>query len=145
VIPRSILVPIDFSASSEHALDYACELAAKLGATLHVVHALGATVNQFEAVFTSSMLESMRIGAQARLAKLLAPRRERVEIGKVIIQSNEPRDAILEAAKELGVELIVIGSHGRHGVSRLLLGSIAEGVARRAPCPVLVVHGGTPN
>lgn len=60
--------------------------------------------------------------------------------GPAIVETGEARDGILKAAKEVSADLIVIGSHGRRGVKRLVLGSVAEDIVRRAPCPVLVVR-----
>jgi len=145
VIPKMILVPIDFSPTSEHALDYACVLAAEVGAKIQLVHAIGATVSELDAVISDSMIETLREGAQARLEKLAKTRHELAAIVKVHVVSGEPRDAILEASKRCEADLIVIGSHGRRGLSRMVLGSVAEAVVRRAECPVLVVRGLPPN
>jgi universal stress protein A len=138
--PHNILVPIDFSERTEHALDYACMLAEKLGATVHLVHAIGAALPELSVALTEEMLETLRRDATAGLEKLAEPRRPRVAFGQLLIHPGDPRDAILEAAESLRPDLIVIGSHGRRGVSRALLGSVAEDVVRRAPCPVLVVR-----
>jgi universal stress protein A len=137
--PRDILVPIDFSAGAEHALDYACTLATKLDATVHLVHALGAGLPELSVALTDQMIETMRAASMAELEKL-AEARAPVRFGKVIVQNGEARDAILETAADLHPDLIVIGSHGRRGLSRLVLGSVAEAVVRRAACPVLVVR-----
>lgn len=145
MIPKMILVPIDFSPTSEYALDYACLLAVEVGAKIQLVHAIGATVSELDAVLSDSMIASLREGAQARLEKLAKTKHELAPIVKVNVVSGEPRDAILEASKRCEADLIVIGSHGRRGLSRLVLGSVAEAVVRRAECPVLVVRGLPPN
>lgn len=137
--PHDILVPIDFSAGAENALDYACTLATALDATVHLVNALGAGLPELNAAITDAMIETMRRSAIAELEKLAAARTP-VRFGKVMVQDGEARDAIIETAANLRPDLIVIGSHGRRGVSRLVLGSVAEAVVRRAPCPVLVVR-----
>jgi len=140
--PHDILVPIDFSADAEAALDYACTLAIELDATVHLINALGAGLPELAVALTDHMIETLRAGSMAQLEKLAAARMPAVKIGKVFVQPGEPRDAIIEVATNLPADLIVIGSQGRRGVSRLLLGSVAEGVVRRAPCPVLVVRAG---
>jgi nucleotide-binding universal stress UspA family protein len=61
-----------------------------------------------------------------------------------VVTSNAPADAVAKYAKEARIDLIVIGTHGRSGMSRLLLGSVAERVVRTAPCPVLTVHRDAP-
>ena len=145
MIPRILLVPVDFSATSEYALDYACVLAARLDAKIQLVHALGANVPELDNVFTDSMIETLREGAKVRLEKLAAPRRSIAAIMDPMVLSGEPRDAILDAAVSADADMIVIGSHGRRGMARVMLGSVAEQVARRANCPVLIVHGAPPN
>ena len=57
-----------------------------------------------------------------------------------ILRTGDPRDMILQTAKEIHADLIVIGTHGRRGISRFLLGSVAEAIVRSAPCPVLTVR-----
>lgn len=138
--PHDILVPIDFSPGSEHALDYACSLAGKLDATIHLVNAIGAGLPELNVALTDQMIETLRTGAMAQLEKLAEARKPVVRFGKLIVQFGEARDAILETVASVRPDLIVIGSHGRRGVSRFVLGSVAEEVVRRAPCPVLVVR-----
>jgi nucleotide-binding universal stress UspA family protein len=74
------------------------------------------------------------------LEKLIDKRRHRIPFGPALIKTGDPRDVINEAAKELGADLIVMATHGRRGVSRMLLGSVTELVVRSAPCPVLCVR-----
>jgi len=143
--PHDILVPVDFSAGAECALDYACTLAIKLDATVHLVNALGAGLPELSVALTDRMIETLRAGAMAELEKLASARMPAVRFGKMIVQPGEPRDAIIETATSLRPDLIVIGSHGRRGVSRLVLGSVAEEVVRRAPCPVLIVRSPDPR
>lgn len=138
--PKNILVPIDFSQASERALDYACALGSQLGAKIHLVNALGAALPELNATLSEAMFQSLRDGHQAALAKLADPRRALVEIGEVVVRDGDPRDIILDVAEKLGIDLIVIGTHGRRGISRMVLGSVAEDVSRRSPCPVLLVR-----
>ncbi len=140
MIPTNILVPIDFSACSEHALDYACDLAAKLGARIHVINAIGATLPELSVALTDQMISSLRTSNAAALDKLLGPRRKKVAFGEVSVVDGDARDAILHAARAVRADLIVIGTHGRRGLTRVLLGSVAEDILRRAPCPVLAVR-----
>jgi universal stress protein A len=63
-----------------------------------------------------------------------------VRTAQVVLSSNDPAQAIVDYAVECGADLIVLGTHGRSGVSRMLMGSVAERVVRTAPCPVLTVH-----
>jgi nucleotide-binding universal stress UspA family protein len=140
MIPANILVPIDFSACAEHALDYACDLAAKLGARIHVINAIGATLPELSVALTEQMLASLRHNNAAALDKLIEPRRKKAAFGEITVVDGDARDAILQAARAIRADLIVIGTHGRRGLTRVLLGSVAEDVLRRAPCPVLTVR-----
>ena len=140
MLPANILVPIDFSANAERALDYACDLAAKLGARVHVVNAIGAMLPELSVALTDQMLATIRHNNASVLDKLIGPRRERASFGEVSVVDGDAREAILKAARAVGADLIVMGTHGRRGISRALLGSVAEEVLRRAPCPVLTVR-----
>lgn len=140
MIPTNILVPVDFSPCSERALDYAVALAGKLGARIHVVNAVGATLPELSVALTDQMISSIRHNNALVLDKLIQPRRALAQFGELIVVDDDARDAILKAARALRADLIVIGTHGRRGLSRVLLGSVAEDVLRRAPCPVLAVR-----
>jgi len=140
MIPTNLLVPIDFSPCSEHALDYACAIAAKLGARIHIINAIGTTLPELSVALTDQMISSIRHNAAAALDKLLQPRRAVASFGEVVVVDDDARDAILKAARAVHADLIIIGTHGRRGLSRMLLGSVAEDVLRRAPCPVLAVR-----
>jgi nucleotide-binding universal stress UspA family protein len=140
-LPKTILVPTDFSDSAEEALDYAIALAGKLGATVHLLNvitipALG--VPELGVALTSTMMESTVRSNQGALDKL-ATRRASANLD-TILRTGDARDVIVDVAREIGADLIVMGTHGRRGVRRALLGSIAEGVLRTAPCPVLTIR-----
>jgi len=140
-LPKTILVPTDFSDSAEEALDYAIALAGKLGATVHLLNvitipALG--VPELGVALTSTMMESTVRSNQGALDKL-ATCRASANLD-TILRTGDARDVIVDVAREIGADLIVMGTHGRRGVRRALLGSIAEGVLRTAPCPVLTIR-----
>lgn len=139
MLARHIVVPIDFSPGAEHALGYACELGWELGATVHLVNALGPAgeVPLGERLIEELTREHVR-GLQELMLKY--GRRGQVGFGPAIVEVGDPRDAILAAVARVGGELIVMSTHGRRGLSRLVLGSVAEDVLRRAPCPVLTVR-----
>ena len=136
---RNILVPIDFSAGAEYALDYACMLAGKLDATVHLVNALGAALPELTVSLSESVIATARDANRASLEKLVAARGTS-RFGKRTVASGDPRDAILAAAEDVAADLIVMGTHGRRGIARFVIGSVAENVVRRAPCPVLTVR-----
>jgi len=136
MLPKNILVPTDLSDGAEEALDYACELAQKLDATLHIVHVIGVPalgVPELGVAITSSVVDSLIHDDQAALDKLAAARRGPTKIGEVLLRSGDARDTIDQVAKEVSADLIVMATHGRRGLSRALLGSITEAVIRTAP------------
>lgn len=140
--PRNILVPIDFSESSEHAATAACSLAAKTGATVHLLHAYVIPVESVGLALTVSQqyVEQFVKESKAQLLELAAKLCPGATLGPVLVESGDPRDVVTHIAKELKAELIVMGTHGRRGLSRALIGSVAEGVVRNAHCSVLVVR-----
>lgn len=144
-IPSKILVPIDFSTCSEQALDYAITLADRLGGTVHLVSAIGIPalgVPEVGVGITSTMIDKLVTENQAALDKLAASRNGGKKIiGQVLLRTGDARDVILQAVEELKADLIVMGTHGRRGISRALLGSVAETVVRTSPVPVLTVRG----
>ncbi len=135
---RTILVPLDFSEVSSHALDYAIELAQTLGASLHLVHAL-----HVQALMTpgGDWWEGVR---SAALDGLQAAQEQAEAAGcscKTELSDAYPVDAILGAARANQVDMIVMGTRGYTGLKHVLLGSIAERTLRQAPCPVITLHG----
>ena len=143
MLPKNILVPTDLSPHADAALDYACELAGKLGATVHLLNVIGIPalgVPELGVALTSSMIESLISDNEQALTTLADRKRGVATIGQVLLKTGDARDMIDEAAIELGADLIVMGTHGRRGVSRALLGSVAETVVRTAPCPVLTIR-----
>lgn len=143
-LPRNILVPIDLDDSAEQVVDYAVALAAKLDAKLHVLHVvpwplLGAEV---PITVTETAMDEIMARKKQALEELVAPHSAKLPLGTALRKTGDARTAIVTVAEELRADLIVMGTHGRRGVSRLVLGSVAESVARTAPCPVLLVRSG---
>jgi nucleotide-binding universal stress UspA family protein len=142
--PKHILVPIDFSAFSEQALDYAAMLAHELDATMHLVNAIGIPAMgapEIGLAYTASMIDKVTVENQQALDKLAATHRNGGKVGEVLVRTGDARDVILQAAEEVKADLIVLGTHGRRGISRALLGSVAEMIVRSSPVPVLTVRG----
>jgi nucleotide-binding universal stress UspA family protein len=144
---RRILVPFDGSATSSRGLDEAISMATLTGASLRLIHMLDILdfTSGFEtaAVCTDHVIPFMRRTGQDILQDGKA-RAEKagVRAGTVLLEGMKTRlsDAVAEQARAWGAELIVIGTHGRHGAGRLMLGSDAEQIARTAPVPVLLVR-----
>jgi nucleotide-binding universal stress UspA family protein len=143
---RRILVPTDFSAPSDAALDLARTFAERFGASLHLLHVIeDPYVNVAEAYIAGAppTLAAMLQDAQSRLAQRLTQQDRIVLRATSEISFGSSATTIVDRAFECGTDLIVMGTHGRTGLAHLLIGSIAERVVRTAPCPVLTVRGDT--
>jgi nucleotide-binding universal stress UspA family protein len=143
MLPKNILVPTDLSEGAEEALDYACELARQFGATVHLLHVIGIPtlgVPELGVALTSTMIDTMVRENQVALEELVERKRTSATFGQALLRTGDARDLINQTAREVGADLIVMGTHGRRGVTRALLGSVTETVVRSAPCPVLTVR-----
>jgi nucleotide-binding universal stress UspA family protein len=138
--PRTlILVPLDFEDASKKALDMALELAAPLNADVVALHITRpAVVRPGELPF--SLLERLRDEAHAAAERELEELVTRIANLKTILRTGDPEDEILNAIHDLKPSLIVMGTHGRRGLQRILLGSVAEHVLVRSPVPVMTVR-----
>ena len=143
MLPKNILVPTDMSEGAEAALDFACELAHKLEAKVHLLNVVGIPVlgvPELGIAMTSGVIDSIMVDNEKAMAKLADSKRSKANIGQVIMKTGDARDVINQTATELAIDMIVMSTHGRRGVSRALLGSVTESVVRTAPCPVLTVR-----
>ena len=142
-LPKTILVPTDFGAGSDHALAYAVDLARALGAEIVVMHAYEIPMIGFPdgaLVATPEMATRVSNGAQAGLTKAVEPHASSGVPIRSVLKEGGTWQTINETAQEMGAGMIVMGTHGRHGLPRALLGSVAEKVVRTAHVPVLTVH-----
>jgi universal stress protein A len=142
-----ILAPIDFSPSSRAALQYAIFLAGKHGAELEVLHVaeppgyVGPDALALLPVGSvQPSFDQTKAEVQREVEGLLAKAGDRPKTVAVRVDNGEPSDVILRLAGDGGADLIVMGTHGRTGLSRLLIGSVAEAVLRRSSCPVLTIR-----
>ena len=145
-----ILVPVDFSEPSDAALEYATGLAERLGASLHLLHVFEDplwTTGAMAAEMYVPVPEGLREALLANARTQLAERANKLDAERFHLTTDVymgPIAAgITEFATQKQIDLIVIGTHGRGGMSHLLLGSVAERVVRSAPCPVLTVRTST--
>jgi nucleotide-binding universal stress UspA family protein len=140
-----VLVPTDFSEPSAKAVLYGQALARSFGASLHVLHAVEEPLAQgWDAYGFPGLLperrETVLAEAQARLEEAVPPLARDGQPTELVTRLGEPSREIVRFARERGIDLIVMGTHGRGGMAHLLLGSVAEKVVRTAPCPVLTVR-----
>ncbi len=139
---RTILHPTDFSEYSDYAFRLASSLARDHGARLMVLHVLERPLLTYTGVMTAPPppppSAEQRQAVQEQLHRIKPPD---PAIGvEHLLEEGDPATAILQVAQERRCELIVMGTHGRTGLGRLLMGSVAEQVVRNAPCPVLTVR-----
>jgi nucleotide-binding universal stress UspA family protein len=142
-----MLVAVDFSPTSDHATDYAAALAARLGASIELLHVVDDRLN-----VEGWGVDGFLVDVPKTLDELLEEARARLQLranwlgqGAVAVAvrvvAGAPAQAIVDAARADRCTLVVMGTHGRTGIAHALMGSIAERVVRTAPCPVVTVRG----
>ena len=146
IVIKNVLVATDFSEPSETAVNYARAMARSFGGTLHVIHVFEPLwITSADVVGGGVALATMTQGLEDAARKQLneaVTEEDRRELHAVAVMttSESPAREIAHYAGAHNIDLLVIGTHGRSGLSRLLIGSVAEKVVRLAPCPVLTVH-----
>jgi|SRR5208282_2374448 len=137
---KRILCPVDFDQNSLEALRLAVELAQERTATLQLLHVVPLPPGP-EVALPFVRIEA---SARAKLERLARRKVNRKVPCEVAIMLGDPGVEVVQAAKRLRSDLIVMATHGRKGLRRLVLGSVAEHVVREAPCPVLTVKPKAP-
>ncbi len=143
---NSILAPTDFSKHAEGALRYACGLATRLGATLHLLHILPDVVvpvgpdPSLIAAVPPEYYKETEQQSRAALESLIQPDWPRPAHVVCDVKWGDPVNGVVSYAEDHAVDMVVIATHGRSGLSHVLLGSVAERIVREAPCPVLTIR-----
>jgi nucleotide-binding universal stress UspA family protein len=145
----NILIPTDFSACADHALNHALEVADRFGARLHILHVVneldpdwyGITEAQERAV---KLRDQIKTEARERLEDMRPEEGRDLEATVSLQLSFDVADTINEYVDERNVDLVVMGTHGRQGLDRLKLGNVADKIIRHAPCPVMTVREEVP-
>jgi universal stress protein A len=137
-----ILVPTDFSADADDAFEYALELARKFDASVHLLHVVEDPLAA--GMWSSEIYTAELAGLQVNLVRDAEARLRRSvpeNAGSVFteVRTGNAAKAILEAARDGNVDLMVMGTRGRTGIAHVVMGSVAERVVRLAPCPVLTL------
>ena len=142
---KEILVPTDFSSASKRALRYACELADAFGASLHVLHVAenpyvpGGYMEYYPP--PQEFIESMAREARRQLDAVLTPEEKAKYRTELAYRTGLPAQEVLAYLRERPtIDLVIMATHGRGAVARLMLGSVADKVVRAAPCPVLTLR-----
>lgn len=143
---QHILVPVDGSPTSYVAIQQTAEIAKKFNSKVTAVCVLA--IDPFIGIefVTKEMIEQVRKEAAAQVQKVLDEAKQRfaaagIEVETQLIEGQEIDQAIVHAATELKADLVVIGSHGRKGFKKLVLGSVAQSILGQIHLPVLVVRG----
>ena len=145
---KRILAPTDFSPHSQRAVRYACAMAEKFGAELHLVHVLSEIIPAgpdplLMPVMPPQFYEENEGRAKETLQQILNPSWGKPASLATAVRWGSPVESIVAYAIEHRVDLITIATHGRTGLSHVLLGSVAEHIVREAPCPVLTIRDNT--
>jgi nucleotide-binding universal stress UspA family protein len=141
-----ILVPVDFSPHADRAVRYAATLAHQLGAQLALLHVVedpiltGAWTSEIYVPNVPELLKNLIAGAERQLVTLKESAAAMGLTAETTVTTGRPAQTIVDHAKDGGFDLIVMGTHGRTGLSHVVMGSVAERVLRKAPCPVLTVR-----
>lgn len=140
---KYILVPIDFSAPSKKALDYAVPFAEQFGAKLTLLHVVEPVATPDFANSFPLMMENDKVRAACKAQLQSLVKEQAIDpklVEKTLVRQGRAFHEIADAARTLKTDLIIISTHGYTGLKHALLGSTAERVVRHAPCPVLVVR-----
>jgi nucleotide-binding universal stress UspA family protein len=142
-MPRTILVPTDFGDASIAALDFAVDLVEGTDAKIYVLNTFEIPIVGLPdgiVVATAELTSRIVNAAQKGLDDAVARYEGRRVVMTPLLKQGDARKVILAQAKELDADLVCIGTHGRRGIARALIGSVAEGVVRSSPIPVVTVH-----
>ena len=139
---KNILVPTDFSEHSAKAVRYGAELAVTFGAELHLLHSVETTpilYGEGDAYLAETDAAQIEVAAVKQLDELRIEPAESLHVKRKVVLGHTFVE-IVQYARDHSIDLIVLGTHGRGAIAHMLLGSVAEKVVRKAPCPVLVVR-----
>jgi len=138
---QRICVPVDFSETSAAALLYAKALADAFGASLYVMHVLVAWVPNADFPASPELYASLEDAARKQLDAQLTPEEKTKYRAQVdLVMGTSEFVEVIRYAREKDIDLLVLGTHGRGAIAHMLMGSVAEKIVRKAPCPVLTVR-----
>ncbi|HHT9119558.1 MAG TPA: universal stress protein [Candidatus Hypogeohydataceae bacterium YC41] len=140
---KKILCPVDYSVCSNEALKQAVSLATAYNAKLYLLHVVDVRMYGHEAPLSFEMpkpdQESIEKVKKDLADSVLKEAKGKLDV-ETIVTMGIPAVEIINAARQKGIDLIVMGTHGRTGIAHVVIGSVAENVVRKAPCPVLTVR-----
>ena len=136
----TIVVATDFSPTARHAFDTALRWASKLGARVSIVHVIKGAWSETEVAPGTRTLQSLKTAAFLKLGRLARLALETGVRADAHLATGNPAERILAYCRTHRVDLLVVGTQGRGGISRTLLGSVADELVRKVPCPVLTIN-----
>lgn len=141
IVIRKILCPVDFSESSSHALLYARAFASAHDATLKLLHVIEEPTcfASDDVLYDAESISRLKTACEDELQAVVSQVKTEHEDVSCELSIGQPFSEIVRCARADDVDLIVMGTHGRTGLAHVLIGSVAERVVRKAPCPVLTV------
>ena len=140
---KKILCPLDFSEFTDEIVNYAVNIAGKFGAVLHFLHVIPNLnyYTPYESFLTPENLIALENNIEAEVGRDFDKIMKKIDIpAKKIIKSGAPFVEIIDYVKAESIDLVVMGTHGRSGIEHILIGSVAEKVVRKSPCPVLTIR-----
>jgi nucleotide-binding universal stress UspA family protein len=141
--PQRILVPTDLEPPADEALECALALAERTGAEVHALHVFDTPLSDVPGtpwILSDEMIASCEKSARFALERNVAKHaRPGVEV-QLLVRRGDAKSEIQRAITDVGADLVCMGTHGRRGVSRVFMGSVAEGVLRSSDVPVLTVR-----
>jgi nucleotide-binding universal stress UspA family protein len=140
---KKILCPLDFSEFSNEIVNYAVNIAGKYGSELHLLHVIPNLnyYTPYESFLTPENLVALESSIEKEVGKDFEKIIKKIDTPvKTITKSGAPFVEIIEYVKTESIDLVVMGTHGRSGIEHILIGSVAEKVVRKSPCPVLTIR-----
>jgi nucleotide-binding universal stress UspA family protein len=140
---KKILCPVDFSEFTDEIIDYAVDITKKFNAKLHMIHVIP-NLNYFtpyESFLTPENLVAIERNIEVEVNRAFDKIVKKVDIPvKKVIKTGVTFVEIIDYVKSESIDLIVMGTHGRSGIEHILIGSVAEKIVRKSPCPVLTIR-----
>ena len=140
---KKILCPVDFSKFTEEVIAYAADIAKQYGAELHVLHVIPNLTyfTPYESFLTPENLVAVEKNIQDEVERDFGKILKHIDMEiKRVVKTGVAFVEIIDYAKSEGIDLIVMGTHGRSGIEHILIGNVAEKVVRKSPCPVMSIR-----
>ena len=141
---KKILFPTDFSVASDYAMSYAISMAKRYKAKFFLLHVVDTTYDisgfYIPHISAEKLMQEMEDAAEKKLTNIRSAISRRIKTCEIVVKSGIPHKEILKFAKDKGIDMIIMGTHGKAGLDHLLFGSTTERVLRQANCPVLTIR-----